>query len=76
MSAVMAVLSAMGLLADGQALVMESLIGTTLTGRITNRTSIGQADAVIPEIQGSSWITGEHVFHVADDDPLGEGFTI
>jgi len=76
MSAVMAVLTAMGLLVDGQSVTMEGLIGTTLLGRTAGRTNVGDAEAVVPEIQGTAWITGEHVFYLADDDPLGGGFRI
>jgi trans-L-3-hydroxyproline dehydratase len=32
--------------------------------------------AIVPEIEGSAWITGEHAFLVDDDDPLREGFAV
>ena len=73
-AAVMAVLDAMGLLLDGKPFVHESLIGTTFTGRVSSRTQVGERAAIVPEIQGSAWITGEHVFYVEDDDPLKNGF--
>ena len=73
-SAVMAVLDAMGLLPAGEAFVHESLIGTLFRGRITRRTQVGDLPAIVPEIEGSAWITGEHTFHVNEDDPLREGF--
>jgi proline racemase len=30
----------------------------------------------VPEIAGSAWITGEHVFHIDADDPLKAGFRL
>ena len=75
-AAVMAVLDAMGLLGDDARFVHESLIGTTFTGRIAGRTKVGEHEAIIPEIEGSAWITGEHTFVVDDEDPLRNGFRV
>jgi proline racemase len=74
MGAVMAVLSAMGLLSDGQPFVTESLIGAQMSGRVVGRTTVGEFEAITPEITGAAWITGEHTFFVEDDDPLSDGF--
>ena len=74
--AVMAVLSAMGILQDGQPFVHESLIGTTFQGRVLDRATIGDREAIVPEIEGSAWITGEHTFLLDDEDPLREGFRL
>ena len=73
-SAVMAVLSAMGLLAPGQAFRMEGPAGTIFTGTATGRTRVGDGDAILPVIEGAAWITGDHAFEVDDDDPLKRGF--
>jgi proline racemase len=75
-AAVMAVVDAMGLLSDAKPFVHESLIGTRFTGRVSARTAVGDLEAIVPEIEGSAWITGEHTFLVDDDDPLKEGFRI
>ena len=75
-SAVMSVIAAMGLLDDDRPFVHESMLGTTLSGRVAGRTAVGDYLAIIPEIQGSAWITGEHVFIVDDDDPLRDGFAV
>ena len=75
-AAVMAVVDAMGLLADDRPFVHESLIGTTFTGRVASRIEVGAYQAIVPEIEGSAWITGEHTFLVDDTDPLKEGFRI
>lgn len=75
-AAVMAVLDAMGLLGDDRPFVHESLIGTRMTGRIAGRTTVAEHDAVVTAIEGSAWITGEHVFVVDEADPLGRGFRL
>ena len=75
-AAVMAVVHAMGLLATDRPFVHESLIGTRFTGRVVSHTAVGDRAAIVPEIEGSAWITGEHAFIVADDDPLKEGFRL
>jgi proline racemase len=75
-AAVMTVIDAMGLLDDQRAFVQESIIGTTFSGRVVGRTMVGEYPAIVPEIQGSAWITGEQTFSVDPDDPLGDGFTV
>jgi trans-L-3-hydroxyproline dehydratase len=75
-AAVMAVVDAMGLLAGDRAFVHESIIGTRLTGRVTGRTTVGEQAAIVAEIEGAAWITGEQTFLVDADDPLRGGFRI
>jgi len=73
-SAVMPVLDAMGLLPDDQPFVHESLTGALFRGRAARRTLVGDLAAVIPEIEGTAWITGEHTLLIDEDDPFREGF--
>jgi len=75
-SAVMAVLDAMGLLPDHELFVHESLIGTLFRGRILRRTQVGEFPAIVPQIEGTAWLTGEHTLYVDDDDPLHDGFRL
>jgi proline racemase len=75
-AAVMAVVDAMGLLGAERPFVHESLIGTRFTGRVSSRTEVGELQAIVPEIEGSAWITGEHTFLVDETDPLKDGFRI
>jgi len=74
--AVMAVIDAMGLMPPDRPFGHESLIGTLFNGRITGRRRVGEFDAILPELEGSAWITGEHVFLVDDEDPLRAGFRL
>ena len=72
-AAVMAVVDAMGLLGDDRPFVHESLIGTRFSGRVVvAHARSASIQAIVPEIEGSAWITGEHTFLVDDDDPLRE----
>jgi proline racemase len=75
-AAVMAVLEAMGLMRDDASFVHESLIGTRFTARIVGRAEVGELPAIIPEIEGTAWITGEHTFYFDEGDPLREGFRL
>ena len=75
-AAVMAVLSEMGLLFEEAPFVHESIVGTTFTGRLVGRTRVGERAAIVPSIEGSAWITGEHAFLIDGDDPLKAGFRI
>jgi proline racemase len=75
-SAVMAVLSAMGLLGEGVPFVAESLFGTRLRARTLRRLTLGDYDAIVPEVEAAAWITGEHTFVVDPRDPLGTGFRL
>ena len=72
----MAVIDAMGLLGDDRPFVHESLVGTLFHGRVAGRTQVGDFEAIVPAIEGSAWITGEHTFLIDDDDPLRDGFRI
>jgi proline racemase len=75
-AAVMAVVDAMGLLTTEGLFLHESLIGTRFTGAIESRTVVGDHQAIIPRIEGSAWITGEHEFIIDDADPLANGFLL
>ena len=74
--AVMAVLSAMGLLGPEQTFTHESIIGTTFRGRVVGETMVGETPAIVPEIQGEAYVTGEHTFLIEPEDPLRFGFRL
>lgn len=75
-SAVMAVVDAMGVLADGRRFVHEGLIGTTFVGSLAGRTMVGEQPAIVARIEGDAWITGEHQFLIHEEDPLSGGCTL
>ena len=73
-SARLALLDAAGDL-DGD-LVHESIVGTTFRGRVVERVTAEGRDAVVTEIEGAAYRTGEHRFTLDPDDPLGTGFVL
>jgi trans-L-3-hydroxyproline dehydratase len=75
-SAVMAVLSEMGLLGPGQTFTHESILGTLFRGRVVAETMVGEVRAVVPEIRGEAYITGESTFLIDERDPLAFGFSL
>ena len=72
-SAVMAVLDAMGLLRDEADFTQEGLLGSRLRSRVVGRTTVGDLPAIVTEVEGSAWITGEHMLWMAEDDPFRGG---
>lgn len=75
-AALMAVLDAMGMLGEDGQFVHESITGTLFRGRVARRTVVGEVPALIAEIEGTAWITGEHTFLIDEDDPLREGLEL
>jgi trans-L-3-hydroxyproline dehydratase len=63
-------------LAVGEPFVVESLIGTRFTGRVIRETTFGEYRAVIPEVEGSAYLTGQHEFLIDPHDPLNRGFIL
>ena len=75
-SARMAQLAARGELAEGDAFVHESIIGSLFTGRIEGRAKVGDRDAIIPSIEGWARVTGFNTIFVDDRDPFAHGFQV
>lgn len=73
-AALMAVLDAMGLMGPETPFRHESVTGARFTGRIVARTTVGDYSAIVPEIEGAAWITGDHTFVIDEDDPFRDGF--
>ncbi len=65
---------AKGELEMGQSITIESILGTTMEVQALKRTSFGDYEAIIPEVQGSAHITGQHSFYFDPMDSLKEGF--
>jgi proline racemase len=75
-SARLAILHRRGALGPGEVIRVESIVGSTFTGRIAGLTRIGDVEAVIPEVRGSAHITGRNEIWIDPDDVIGEGFLI
>ncbi|MEE8331796.1 MAG: proline racemase family protein [Acidimicrobiia bacterium] len=53
----------------------RSIVGSEFTGRVIDTTAVGDATAVIVEVGGRAFYTGEGRFTIEDDDDLG-GFLV
>ncbi|HEU5287740.1 MAG TPA: proline racemase family protein [Candidatus Limnocylindria bacterium] len=67
---------ARGRLPAGRPFVVESIIGTRFTGRVARETTFGPHAAVIPEVEGSAWLSGRGELWYDPRDPLSEGFIL
>ena len=72
----MAIHYARGEIGTDEPVVVESIIGTTFTGRVVRETRFGPYLAIIPEVEGCASITGRHEFLIDPDDPLRAGFIL
>jgi proline racemase len=68
--------AAAGDLDPGEAFTVESIVGSTFTGRFEERTTVGDHDAVVPRITGDAHIVGRSEFVMDPSDPLEEGFLL
>jgi len=59
-----------------ESIVVESILGTTFSGRIVETSTFGPYAAVIPEVEGTAHITGRHEFFIDPGDPLKDGFIL
>jgi trans-L-3-hydroxyproline dehydratase len=65
-----------GELARDEPFVVESILGTTFTGRVVDEVKFGPHTAVIPEVTGAAHITGRAEWLIDPDDPLWQGFIL
>ena len=72
----LAILHRRGELDIGRPITVESITGSTFTGRILEESSVGSLQAIIPEISGVAHITGRAEFWIDPDDEIGKGFLL
>ena len=70
----MAIHHARGEMKIGEKKKIESIVGSIFTGSIVKEVDFGQFKAVIPEVEGNAFITGQHTFIIDPKDPYKEGF--
>ena len=71
-----AVLASAGQLKPGQTLIHDSVVGTRFHARIVEEVTTDQHPAVIPEVSGMAYRTGQHTFELDPADGLGTGFVL
>jgi proline racemase len=72
-SAKLAVLHGKGELQVGEWFRSQSVLATEFRARIVRETKVGPFLAIVPEVQGSAWITGLPTFVLDPDDPCRFG---
>lgn len=65
-----------GEMGDTDELVNDSIIDTTMIGRVISKTKVAEYDAVITEVSGTAHIMGFNQLVLDPKDPLPEGFRI
>lgn len=65
-----------GLLKIGEEFIHESIIGTQFIGRVLSETKVGEYDAILPELTGQGWVTGEAKWKLDSTDPFPQGYTL
>jgi proline racemase len=75
-SARLALLDASGGLPRGEELLHRSIVSSEFRARVVCEAEVAGLAAVVTEVEGTAYRTGEHVFRLDPDDPLGEGFLL
>jgi proline racemase len=71
-----ALLHADGRLAAGRTLTHDSIVGTTFEATVVELVRDDGRDAVVVEVRGNAYRTGEHRFVLDPRDPVGTGFVL
>lgn len=72
----LAILAARGVLAPGQRLVHDSIVGSSFTCQVLTETTTDGRAAVLPQITGTAFRTGSSVFTIDSRDPFVPGFVL
>jgi proline racemase len=75
-SARLVLLDRSGRLPRGVELRHLGIVGTEFRGRVVDDAEVAGIPAVITEVAGSAYRTGEHVFTLDPRDPLADGFLL
>jgi proline racemase len=71
-----AILYAKGELDRGRSIRIESIVKSCFDVKVVGGTRLDGISAVIPEVTGSAYITGQHTFWIDPRDPFSEGFLL
>ena len=75
-SARLALLDRSGALRRGEELRHLGIVGTEFRARVVGDAEVAGIPAVVTEVEGSAYRTGEHVFTLDPADPLRDGFLL
>jgi proline racemase len=71
-----ALLYAKGKIGLNDTLINESVLGTIMTARVLRSIKFGGLDAVVPEVSGSAYVSGQATWMIDRHDPLRHGFLV
>ncbi|MFD0799528.1 proline racemase family protein [Maribacter chungangensis] len=60
----------------GEAMQIESITGSIFKGSVIREETYGPFNAVIPQVEGTAYITGQHTFFIDPYDPMKNGFIL
>ena len=60
----------------GEKIKIESILGTEFHCAVTEAVDYAGIDAIIPEVEGTAYVTGVNTFVIDPEDPLKEGFIL
>jgi proline racemase/trans-L-3-hydroxyproline dehydratase len=72
----MALLAADGRVGKGRELTHDSVIGTRFISRVVETVSVDGRAAVVTEVVGRAFRTGQHMFVREPGDPVDDGFLL
>jgi proline racemase len=72
----LALLADAGRIREGQTLTHDSIVDTRFLGRIRVTEGGITPEAIIPEVEGMAYATGQHTFTLDQTDPVGTGFVL
>jgi trans-L-3-hydroxyproline dehydratase len=72
----LAIHHARGQVEVGETIIIESIVGSTFSGRVLETADFEGLAALIPEIGGKAHITGRSEFWLDPEDSLGSGFLL
>ncbi len=67
---------AKGELQLNERVTIESIVDSTMTVQVVEITQFGPFAAIIPEVSGTAYITGQSEFYFDPDDPFDAGFIL
>ena len=59
---------------QGESMLIESITGSVFRGSVVREEDYGTFKAVIPQVEGTAFVTGMHTFVINPEDPFKEGF--
>lgn len=75
-SARLAILHARGQIGMDERFHHRSIVDSAFGARVTAVTDVSGRSAVVTEVEGSAYRTGEHAFTLDERDPIGTGFLL